>query len=56
MHYLNETTREVNILLVEDNPGDILLTTKALKMLKVANIVKVAKDGELAISMLKQEG
>ena len=47
---------EVQILLVEDNEGDILLTLEAFKELKVKNSVAVVKDGEEAIEFLKKQG
>ena len=47
---------EIQILLVEDNEGDILLTLEAFKELKVKNNVTVVKDGVEAIEFLKKEG
>lgn len=40
------------ILLVEDNPDDVELTTRALKKTKVSNQVVVAHDGAEAAEML----
>lgn len=48
--------RAVEILLVEDNPGDILLTVEALKEGKVYNNLSVAKDGVEAMAFLYREG
>jgi len=48
--------KPINILLVEDNPGDVRLTTEALKDCKVANKVYVVIDGEEAIHFLKKKG
>lgn len=48
--------RAVEILLVEDNPGDILLTVEALKEGKVYNNLSVAKDGVEAMAFLCREG
>ena len=48
--------RSVEILLVEDNPGDIRLTMEALKDIKVLNQVSVAKDGVEALAFLRREG
>jgi two-component system, chemotaxis family, response regulator Rcp1 len=45
--------KEVHILLVEDNEGDILLTKEALKEVKITNKVSVATDGEQALEMLR---
>jgi CheY-like chemotaxis protein len=46
----------IEILLVEDNPGDVRLTMEALKEAKVSNHVSVAKDGVEAMEFLRQEG
>jgi len=48
--------RPIEILLVEDNPGDVRLTSEALKEGKIANNVHVAMDGEEAMAFLKKEG
>ena len=45
---------EIQILLVEDNEGDILLTLEAFKEMKVKNTVTVVKDGVEAIDFLKK--
>jgi two-component system, chemotaxis family, response regulator Rcp1 len=45
----------IHILLVEDNPGDVDLTLKALQNGKVKNHVAVAKDGEEAMAHLRRE-
>jgi two-component system, chemotaxis family, response regulator Rcp1 len=47
--------RPIEILLVEDNPGDMRLTKEALKEGKIANNLSVVKDGAEAISYLKKE-
>jgi CheY-like chemotaxis protein len=47
--------KPVHILLVEDNEGDILLTTEALNEGKIANIVSVVKDGWEAIQFLEKK-
>jgi chemotaxis family two-component system response regulator Rcp1 len=41
--------RDIHILLVEDNEGDVVLTKEALSDAKIKNKVSVAKDGEEAI-------
>lgn len=52
-----ETKRNpVEILLVEDNPGDVRLTQEALKEGKICNNLHVVEDGEEAIAFLRQEG
>jgi chemotaxis family two-component system response regulator Rcp1 len=46
----------VEILLVEDNPSDVLLTQIAMKECKIANRLHVANDGEAALSFLRRQG
>jgi two-component system, chemotaxis family, response regulator Rcp1 len=50
------TSRPVEILLVEDNPGDVRLTREALTEAKVRNNLYVASDGVQAIAFLRREG
>jgi len=45
--------RSINILLVEDNEGDILLTTEALEESKIINKVTVIRDGKAAINFFE---
>jgi len=52
----NTAGKSINILLVEDNPGDVRLTVEALKDCKVNNKVYVAKDGEAALAFLNKKG
>jgi len=47
--------RPVEILLVEDNPGDIRLTMEALKEGKMCNKVSIARDGIEALQFLRRE-
>ena len=49
-------TRPAELLLVEDNPGDVRLTIEALKEGKVINNLTVVKDGEEAIAALRRQG
>ena len=42
--------KSLNILLIEDNEGDILLTTEAFEESKIINILAVIKDGKEAIN------
>ncbi len=42
-----QTTRD--ILLVEDNPADVELTLRAFRRAKLANPIKIARDGEEAL-------
>jgi CheY-like chemotaxis protein len=45
--------RSINILLIEDNEGDILLTTEAFEESKIINIVRIIKDGRAAIDFFE---
>jgi len=46
----------VEILLVEDNPGDVDLTLEALEEARLRNTVHVAEDGVVAMQYLRREG
>jgi len=46
----------VQILLVEDSPGDVSLTREALRSARVANQLNVVGDGEAALRYLRGEG
>ncbi len=48
--------RPMEILLVDDNPGDVRLTAEALKDGKVENRLHTAKDGMEAIAFLRRKG
>jgi two-component system, chemotaxis family, response regulator Rcp1 len=50
------SSRAINILLVEDNPADVLLTQEALEESKLINCVSIVKDGEEALAYLRKEG
>jgi len=50
------TVMPIEILLVEDNPGDVRLTQEALRDAKVRNNVNVAYDGVEAMAFLRKEG
>ncbi len=50
------TGRPIEILLVEDNPGDARLTREAFKEGKLANNLSVVTDGVEALEFLRQEG
>jgi len=45
-------TREVEILLVEDNPEDVELTLHALRQENLANCIQVVRDGEEALDFV----
>ncbi|HKJ22797.1 MAG TPA: response regulator [Gammaproteobacteria bacterium] len=46
----------VAILLVEDNPGDVVLTREALSDAKVRNELNVVGDGVEALQYLRRQG
>jgi CheY-like chemotaxis protein len=48
--------RAVEILLVEDNPGDVRLTREALAEARVQNTLSVASDGIEALDFLHRRG
>jgi CheY-like chemotaxis protein len=45
--------RPIEILLVEDNPGDVRLTREAMKDAKIDNNLRVAADGVYAMEFLR---
>ncbi len=50
------TVRPIEILLVEDNPGDVRLTLEALKGSRISNTLQVVNDGAEAIQYLRRQG
>jgi chemotaxis family two-component system response regulator Rcp1 len=50
-----ETMEPIEILLVEDNPGDIRLTKEALRDSKIHNNLSVVTDGVEAMAFLRRE-
>jgi CheY-like chemotaxis protein len=48
--------RWIDVLLVEDDPGDVLLTQEAFEHNKVRNKLHVVSDGEQAMAFLRREG
>lgn len=48
--------RPARVLLVEDNPGDVILTRRAFQDAKIANEIHVAMTGEEAVAILSKEG
>lgn len=53
---LSQRSRPVEILLVEDNPGDVRLTREALREGKVRNNLYVVSDGVEALEFLRRQG
>jgi two-component system, chemotaxis family, response regulator Rcp1 len=49
---MDSGARAIQILMVEDNPGDVRLTREALKGAKVWNEVQVVEDGVAALDYL----
>ncbi|WP_084957344.1 response regulator [Thermoactinospora rubra] len=52
----NKHLSEIEVLLVEDDPGDVLLTREAFELNKVKNRLHVVNDGEQAMAFLRREG
>lgn len=50
------TGRPIEILMVEDNPGDVRLTREALRDAKLHNTLSVVPDGEEAMNYLRRVG
>ena len=48
--------KPIEILLVEDNPGDVRLTIEVLKDAKVRNTMSTVNDGAAALAYLRREG
>jgi CheY-like chemotaxis protein len=48
--------RVVNVLLVEDDPGDVLMTREAFEHHKLRNQLHVVNDGEQALQFLRRTG
>ncbi len=56
MDRLVENPKPVQILLVEDSPGDVRLTMEALREGKICNNLFVVRDGVEALEFLRQQG
>ncbi len=50
------THKEIEILLIEDDSGDVELIKEALKESKMQNSLDVVEDGEEALAFLRREG
>jgi CheY-like chemotaxis protein len=53
---MTNTEQPIEILLVEDNPGDVRLTLEVLKDARVRNHMSMVKDGVAAMAFLRREG
>jgi CheY-like chemotaxis protein len=51
-----ESSLPIEVLLVEDDPGDVLMTQEAFEEHKVRNKLNVVQDGEEALAYLRREG
>ncbi|WP_125775280.1 response regulator [Antribacter gilvus] len=51
-----EGQKVVEILLVEDDPGDVLMTREAFEDYKIANRLSVVTDGVSALEFLRRQG
>ena len=51
-----ESSLPIEVLLVEDDPGDVLMTQEAFEEHKVRNKLNVVSDGEEALAYLRREG
>ena len=52
----NPIGNPIEILLIEDNPGDARLTAEALRSTKIRNKLATVEDGVEALAYLRQEG
>jgi CheY-like chemotaxis protein len=53
---MTPSSSPIDVLLVEDNPGDVRLTREALKEGKVCNNLSVVADGVEAMAYLRRQG
>jgi len=53
---LSQPARQIEVLLVEDDPGDVLMTREAFEDYKVTNKLHVVQDGADAMAFLRREG
>ncbi|WP_410659321.1 response regulator [Amycolatopsis sp. lyj-112] len=49
---MTESLESIHILLVEDDPGDVLMTREAFEHHKIRNSLSVVSDGEKALQFL----
>jgi CheY-like chemotaxis protein len=52
----DDQSEPIEVLLVEDDPGDVLMTREAFEEHKLRNNLHVVSDGVEALSFLRQEG
>ena len=56
MSAARESGTPIEVLLVEDDPGDVLMTREAFEEHKVRNRLTVVSDGAEALQYLRREG
>ena len=56
MIHVERDGKTVEILLVEDNPGDVRLTREALRDGRIHTHLSIASDGEEALAFLRRQG
>ncbi|MFD5094388.1 response regulator [Amycolatopsis thailandensis] len=52
---MTDSLEPIHILLVEDDPGDVLMTQEAFEHHKIRNTLSVVSDGEQALQFLRRE-
>jgi len=56
MTKVTERARSAQVLLIEDNHGDAVLTRRAFRRARIPNEITVADTGEKGLSILRREG
>lgn len=56
MSSVDDNSRSIEMLLIEDNPGDARLTIEAMREAKLSNRMHVVEDGVEAMAFLRREG
>ena len=54
MSTTDKESRQIEILLIEDNPGDARLTQEAMRAAKMTNVLHVVEDGVQAMEFLRR--
>ena len=54
MSTADQESRKIEILLIEDNPGDVRLTQEAMRAAKMTNTLHVVEDGIQAMEFLRR--
>ena len=53
---MSDSLSVIDVLLVEDDPGDALMTQEAFEHHKIRNSLHIVKDGVEALEFLRREG